>query len=243
MTTKSYKFVLSALLFLPFAAISQSGYQACGNVEYGGYGPFDYRSTEIAKRELVEKFHFTPKVETLKGGSTASTPGGDLAYTLRAFPNHPRALMATVRFSEKTKQDPPPEMIYTVSCWFDRAERFRPDDATVQLLYGLHLIRSGKSKEGIPKLESALALAGDDPNVLYNLGLAYFELKQFDKSLEYAKQAYSLGFPLPGLKNKLQKAGKWKEEVQIKPPPLPEPDISEPIKSERENEIQEPMEH
>ncbi len=209
MTTISYKFILPTLIYLPFAAIGQTNYQVCGGLE-NGYGPFDYRSTETAKIEIVEKFHFTPKVESLKGGSTASTPGGDLAYTLRAFPNHPRALMATVRFSKKTKKDPPPEMVYSVSCWFDRAERFRPDDATVQLLYGLHLIRSGKSKDGIPKLESALKLSGDDPNILYNIGLAYFELKQFDKSLEYAKQAYSLGFPLPGLKNMLQKAGKWR---------------------------------
>lgn len=233
MTNKSYQVILLALLSLPFAAVSQTGGQACGNTDYGGYGPFDYRSTEIAKREIVEKHHFTQKVEMLKGGSTASTPGGDLAYTLRAFPNHPRALMATVRFSEKTKQDPPPEMTYTVTCWFDRAERFRPDDATVQLLYGLYFVRTGKSKEGIQKLESALALAGDDPNILYNLGLAYFELKQFDKSLEYAKQAYSLGFPLPGLKNKLQKAGKWKGEA-ITSPSLPqEQEISEEIKPER----------
>lgn len=243
MSTKPYKFVLSTLLFLPFAAISQSSYQACGNLEYGGYGPFDYRSTEIAKRELVEKFHFTQKVETLRGGSTASTPGGDLAYTLRAFPNHPRALMATVRFSEKTKQDPPPEMIYTVSCWFDRAERFRPDDATVQLLHGIYLIRSGKSKEGIPKLESALTLADDDPNILYNLGLAYFDLKQFDKSLEYAQKAYSFGFPLPGLKNKLQKAGKWKEEPQTKPSPFPNQDSSPPTNSEQKEETQMPKEN
>jgi tetratricopeptide (TPR) repeat protein len=210
MASKPCRFVFSALLLIPFAAISE-GYQACGSLD-NGYGPFDYRSTETAKIEIVEKFHFPPKVETLRGGSTASTPGGDLAYTLKAFPNHPRALMATVRFSEKTKQDPPPEMIYTVNCWFDRAERFRPDDATVQLLYGLHLVRIGNSKDGITKLESALSLSGDDPNILYNLGLAYFELKQFDKSLEYAKQAYSLGFPLPGLKNKLLKAGKWKDE-------------------------------
>ena len=221
MANKYYRFTLSVLVWLPFAANGETGYQVCGSLD-NGYGPFDYRSTEIAKIEIVEKFHLTPKVETLKGGSTASTPGGDLAYTLRAFPNHPRALMATVRFSEKTKKDPPPEMIYSVGCWFDRAERFRPDDATVKLLYGLHLIRSGKSKDGIPKLESALALSGDDPNIFYNLGLAYFELKQFDKSLEYAQKAYSLGFPLPGLKNKLQKAGKWKEEA-ITAPYLEEP--------------------
>ena len=81
MTAKTYQSVLSALLLLPIAAIGETGYQACGSLD-NGYGPFDYRSTDRAKIEVVEKFHFTPKVETLKGGSTASTPGGDLAYTL-----------------------------------------------------------------------------------------------------------------------------------------------------------------
>lgn len=197
-------------LLLPLVAISETGYQACGSLD-NGYGPFDYRATDPAKREIVEKFHFTPKVETLRGGSTASTPGGDLAYTLRAFPNHPRALMATMKFAEKTKKNPPPEMGYTVGCWFERAERFRLDDPTVKLLHGIYLVRSGKPDEGVNKLESALELSQDNPNIMYNLGLAYFELKQFDKSLEFAKRAYAGGFPLPGLKNMLQKSGKWKE--------------------------------
>jgi hypothetical protein len=43
----------------------------------------------------------------------------------------------------------------------------------------------------------------------------YFDLKDYDKSLEHAQIAYAQGFPLPGLKHKLQKAGKWRE-----PPPV-----------------------
>ena len=136
--------VALALLCATSSGIGQTGTLACGSLE-NGYGPFDYRATDARGRAIVEKFHFTPKVETLQGGSTASTPGGDLAYTLRVFPNHPRALMATIKFSERTKKDPPPEMGYTVHCWLDRAERFKPDDATVKMLFGIYLIRSGKA--------------------------------------------------------------------------------------------------
>jgi len=188
----------------------QSLPSVCGELATG-YGPFDYRKTNLKDRNIVEKFHFTSKVENLRGGSSSATPGGDLAYTLRAFPNHPRALMATVRFAEQTKRNPPPEMIYSVSCWFERAEAFREDDATVKMLYGSYLVRSGKSKDGIQKLEAALELSEDDANVLYNLGLAYFELKDFDKSLDLAHRAYMAGFPLPGLREKLKRAGKWKD--------------------------------
>lgn len=210
-----YKFIqVPIFVFFTLAqGYAQSLSPVCGELT-NGYGPFDYRKTDTARREIVEKFHFTSKVETLRGGSTASTPGGDLAYTLRAFPNHPRALMATIRFAELTKRNPPPEMIYSVDCWFERAEAFQPDDATVKMLYGSYLVKTGKQKEGIQRLEAALELSEEDMNILYNLGLAYFQLKDYDRSLELAHRAYAAGFPLPGLRNKLKTAGKWKELQQ-----------------------------
>lgn len=213
MPKQYYQIILSALLIIPISAICQTNPSGCGSLD-NGYGPFDYRKTDTARRAIVEKFHFTSKVETLRGGSTASTPGRDLAYTLRAFPNHPRALMATIRFAELTKRNPPPEMIYSVSCWFERAEAFQPDDATVKMLYGSYLVKTGKQKEGIQRLEAALELSEEDMNILYNLGLAYFQLKDYDRSLELAHRAYAAGFPLPGLRNKLKTAGKWKELQQ-----------------------------
>lgn len=41
-------------------------------------------------------------------------------------------------------------------------------------------------------------------------------MKQFEKSLESAQRAYALGFPLPGLRDKLKRADKWQEPV-VKP--------------------------
>src|ERR1700682_1722293 len=41
------------------------------------------------------------------------------------------------------------------------------------------------------------------------LGLAYFDLRDYDNALDRARSAYRLGFPLPGLRNKLQEVGKW----------------------------------
>ena len=52
-------------------------------------------------------------------------------------------------------------------------------------------------------------LSPEDYNTHYNLGLLYFDKKNFAKSKEHAKIAYDQGFPLPGLKNKLTKAGQW----------------------------------
>ena len=92
-----------------------------------------------------------------------------------------------------------------------RAETFRPDDAMVKVIYGLFLMQAGRAKDAIAKLEAARDLDTQNANVHYNLGLAYADLKQYDKALESAHRAYGAGFPLPGLKNKLKRAGKWRE--------------------------------
>ena len=173
------------------------------------YGPYDYRTA--TNRAIVESVHFTPKVESLRGGNTSITAGGDINYTLKVYPNHHRALMATVRLAEKEKTNRPRDMEFTVECWFERGERFRPDDAMVKALYGAYLVRSSKPQVGVMKLQAALDLAGDNANVHYNLGLAFFELKQFDSSLKSAHRAYALGFPLPGLRDKLKRIGKWQD--------------------------------
>lgn len=190
----------------------QVGRSECGSLQ-SHYGPFDYRVTTPGDLAVVERVHFTPKVENLVGGNTSISPGGDMGYTLRVFPNHHRALMAAMKLAEKEKTDKPRELGYSVACYFDRAERFKPDDAMVKTIHGIYLIRSGKPQAGKEKLEAALSLAGGNANIYYNLGLAYFDMKQFDKSLESAHQAYALGFPLPGLRDKLKRAGKWHDRV------------------------------
>ena len=86
----------------------------------------------------------------------------------------------------------------------------------VKVVYGNYLIKRGKPQEAVGQLEAALAQAGDNANVHYNLGLAYVDLKRYDKALNSAHAAYRLGFPLPGLKNKLQRVGAWREPVAAK---------------------------
>lgn len=183
--------------------------EACGDLR-NAYGPFDYR-TEKSKLGIVEGAHFLPFVENLTRGNTSTTPGGDIDYTLRASPNHHRALLAMIKLASREKRDKPIGTRYTIACWLDRAERFAPDDAMVKTIYGTYLLQRGKGSEGAKKLEEALELAGDNVNIHYNLGLAYVDLKDYDKALASAHKAYQLGFPLPGLRNKLKKVGYWRE--------------------------------
>ena len=51
---------------------------------------------------------------------------------------------------------------------------------------------------------------GKSAEIHYNLGLIYLELGDADRALEQAHAAYALGYPLPGLRNRLQRMGKWR---------------------------------
>jgi tetratricopeptide (TPR) repeat protein len=175
------------------------------------YGPFDYRTASKEVLKLVEDHHFNRDVETLKKG-ISGTIGGELNYTLRVIPNHHRALNALINLQFKLKTDRPPGTSWKVPCYFDRAIRFQPNDGTVREIYGVYLMRLGNKNEAVRQLELAAQLGGEDGNLAYNLGLAYFDVGNFDKSVMYAKKAYDLGFTLPGLKAKLKKAGKWPED-------------------------------
>jgi hypothetical protein len=192
------------------AAQAQQGCEAPSNA--GGFGPFDYR-TDKSKLPIVETYHFTPEVETLRRGKSSSI-GDDLNYTLTAFPNHHRALMSMVNLVFKEKRAQPEGAHFTIECYFQRAEQFRPDDAMVKVIHGIYLTRAKKPKEALVALEAASAIAGDDPNVNYNLALGLLEAGRVDEAVEHARIAYRGGFPLPGLRNKLKALGKWTDTDQ-----------------------------
>lgn len=198
--------LIVAVTAMPVAAQARELTGLCGALE-NAYGPFDYRTSPPDQRRLVENAHFTPAVETLRKGKTGAI-GGDIDYTLRVFPNHPRALYAMTRLAERTGMSTPPGALYPVECYYDRAVRFQPDDARVRVLYGIFLIQRKLTSEARIQLERAEANAGDDNQVLYNLGLAYFELKDYKRAMEFADRAYAAGASLPGLRNKLQQVGK-----------------------------------
>ena len=185
----------------------------CGQLA-NGFGPYDYRSD---KKELpvVEFHHLTAPVLNLVSGQTGVYPGGDLDYTLRAFPNHPTALMTMIRYGEKTHSVRPKGARYSVECYLYRAWRFRSDDPIVRMIYAAYLAKHGRAEEALKHLEDAREMGEESANFDYNIGLVYFDLKNYDRALYYAHQAYSKGFPLPGLREKLKKARKWAEPAKV----------------------------
>ena len=73
------------------------------------------------------------------------------------------------------------------------------------------LLRVNRTSEALKYLESARNSGIQDANLHYNLGLAYVKLKRYDEAMTEARKAYAMGFPLPGLRNQLQRAGKWRD--------------------------------
>jgi hypothetical protein len=198
-------------VFLAFCGGSSAaavGPEQCGRLE-GGSGPFDYRY-DRAQLPIVELHHFSPRVEALLGGVTGAI-GADVDYTLARFPNHHRALLVLLRLSKRDKSRHIPHMTYQVECYFERALRFRPNDVVARMLYSRFLTQDGRRPEAVEQLTRAAADASDNPLSQYNVGLLYLEMKEYDRALEQAHRAISLGMDSTGLTDGLKAAGQWRD--------------------------------
>jgi len=180
----------------------------CADVLDASINGLDYRTATAQEKYIVESYHFTRNVELLQSGATGSL-GADIAFTLRAFPNHPRALMAMIRLGQRDRTSKPVGSIYPVECWIDRAMRFRPDDLAIRQIRGVYSAMEGKYDPAIADLALVLKDDPDNASAHYNLGLAYFGKRDYESALAEAKRAYALGFALQGLKEKLRAKGKW----------------------------------
>ncbi|ALT77266.1 tetratricopeptide repeat protein [Paucibacter sp. KCTC 42545] len=230
MKTLKFWYVLITGLSWAFAVNAQTtsgGNGNCGPIRGGHYGPYDYRPDHqknagsdplphAEKRVLVEGAHFTPRVENLIGaqsGGQIGSPGPDLSYTLRAFPNNHRALVSVMRYGEKFKTETPPGLQYPVECYFERAIRFAGNDSIVRIIYATYLTKKNRLAEAKAQLNSATQLAADNAFTHYNIGLAYYEMKEYGPALESAHRAIALGFDKPDLREKLIAAGQWQDPV------------------------------
>lgn len=201
----------------------------CGPLD-NAFGPFDYRSDHYQpspgdlqshkeKLRLVESVHFPPNVEMLLGGSArgAGTLWGDLDYVLRAFPNHHRALAASLKWWERNKISMPTGMDRPIECVFERAVRFRPEDTVSRLLYATFLLRNDRRAEAMSHIDAAKGFAGESAFAHYNVGMVYADAGAFDQALEQAHRAKALGLPHTGLADRLKAAGRWQEPLESMP--------------------------
>ena len=207
-------------LVSPGIALAQEVPGGCGSLQLQ-WGPFDYRpdkyipeSTYRSHKVLlatVEEAHFTPEVEVLVRGKTGTTAGGDISYTLVVFPNHHRALIAMAALGQKEKASTVLGARYSVECFFRRAVAWRPDDNIARMIYAKYLAKAMRAGEAEQQLSVVASQAGDNAFTNNNIGLIYFDMKNYEKSLVHAHKAYELGLGMPALRDKLKSVGKWSE--------------------------------
>jgi tetratricopeptide (TPR) repeat protein len=203
------RFVRTSLLLTAMLPICAAQAQFCAPVAIPNhYGPFDYNVEKGGGLQQVERVHFTPAVEALLRGSSGYL-GGDLSYTLNAFPNHHRALASIMRWGATTRNPQPPHLQFSIDCYFDRATRFRPRDTVVRSLYAMHLAQNNRKADAMKQLQYAREVASESAISLHNIGLVYFELKEYEPAREAARAAVALGFPSVPLVTRLKSVGQW----------------------------------
>lgn len=203
-----------AVQFAPYEAAAQE-VPGCGSLS-NAYGPYDYRDP-VAKRDnlpIVEINHFTPQVEALVRGRSGSL-FGDLRYTLRAFPNHHRALATLAKYALQGGAFPDDDPTLSLSCFFARAIAFAPDDAIVRLVVANHLFRTNDHEGAREQYETALRLAPHSPDINYSAGLFFLASGDLERARQCAAVAYGAGYPLDGLRKKLAEVGEIGNEGDV----------------------------
>lgn len=197
------------LLAAPARAAGADAELDCGDPFANGVGPWDYTNAEDRSNPqripIVERYHFTTGVETLTKGESTAYVLGDIDYTLRAVPNHHRALNAAARYD--IENGGTPLRFRSAYCWFQRAMVFRPEDGTVRLIYGNWLTRKGRNEEALEAYADAKKLMPGSVEVDYNMGLLYLKMGDLEKARESAQVAYAGNYPLDGLRRKLAEKG------------------------------------
>jgi tetratricopeptide (TPR) repeat protein len=198
------QFAMFALLPLAQAGLPESA--DCGELR-NAIGPFDYydAKAETVLRD-VELNHFNLNVRTLRSGQTGDLPIWDLDYMLRMFPNHPAGLETVVRYQLSGGLI---KRFRTADCYLERGIRFRPADPLVRSIAGSFLMKTNDLVAAREQFQKAVELAPQSSEMHYNLGLLEFKAGRYAEARKAAERAYALGYPLPGLRNKLIRVGAW----------------------------------
>jgi tetratricopeptide (TPR) repeat protein len=179
-------------------------------------GRRDYRlmSTNVKdQRDLRyhEYFHIDPARKAISRGKLDWDVMNNLHFVLHKVPNDERALGLLMQWDKAGGRD---KRYASPACYVVWAREFVPDDPKV-LMYGGYYFYQHKDLDRARQWwEDALVQDPKNADVHYNLGLLLFEQGRYAEARAHARTAYEAGYPLPGLRNKLQAAGQWHDALQ-----------------------------
>ncbi|MBW7930467.1 MAG: tetratricopeptide repeat protein [Gammaproteobacteria bacterium] len=183
----------------------------CGSL-FNSVGPFDYRTRHSsAQRDWDDqdttRNHYDPAYQRIKEREFSERVMADIDFLLRAYPNHYPALQLLIEYDAGGGW---PHRFRSPDCYFERARRFQPDDLTVIMYEAYYWLKKGDRERAARAYQDALVLQPDSADANYNYGLLLANEGDYERALGYAQKAYAAGYPLAGLRRKLEKAGKWR---------------------------------
>lgn len=171
----------------------------------------DYRlrdTTRVLRFKAKDTYenHLEPAMQLMQEGIYSEAVIADLNFLLVRWPNHYPALQTLIKYEAGGGRT---TKYLSVSCYFQRATWFVPDDANIFVLNGVYRHRKGDYEGAERSWKVAVSIDGESAEAHYNLGLLYVRLEDYSSAVEHAQLAYELGYPLPGLKAKLVRNGHW----------------------------------
>jgi tetratricopeptide (TPR) repeat protein len=88
------------------------------------------------------------------------------------------------------------------------------------MVYAQYLSKNKRLAEAFSQLEQASTSSPGNPFTQYNVGLVYFDLKDYERALLQAHKALELGLLRTELRDQLQSVGKWTDPVVTAEPPV-----------------------
>lgn len=153
----------------------------------------------------VHAYHLQPGIDAMARRDYIHAYS-EFLFILKFYPNQPDVLNMMSELCVNRWKSPQCD----IDPWFPKAIDRNPNVAKTYVVYGMHLQRQGKHDQAIAELGKALKLQPDSINANYTLGLVYLAKKDYVNANRYAQAAYALGAELPGLRDQLVRAGKWK---------------------------------
>jgi predicted Zn-dependent protease len=210
MSTKLNQCPIAVCLFLVlfFVSVIEAQVFHLDNLEYSAdvmpvqdaphtvYDYFDASTDRIVKQRLqaVERFHMNKHLfENIANGKYKHALG-DIDFTLRYFPNHPRGLQLLTTVAALTKNGALPIR------YFEKAIALYPKHAITHAQYGWFFVTIGDLDNGIQKLRHAIEM---DPKLTTGhvwLAQAYEKKGDLQSSRAARERAKELGYngKLPG---------------------------------------------
>jgi len=200
----------------PVAVVGDDLDQSCGPPPPGHptMGRRDYRARDLNRNNqrdwrFHEYYHLRPAEAQLRSGKNLQDGVmNNLHFVLHKVPNNEEALRILIEWDLAGGSQ---ERYALPRCYFAWARQFAPDDVVVWNYGAYYFMRKGETDRAEQWWQQTIHIDPDNAEAHYNLGLLALRQSDYDMARTHAWAAYANGYPLPGLRESLVRAGQWRD--------------------------------